>query len=109
MALLTVTTISPSGTVAPTPVAAAGGGDTFPNNGKVQLDITNGGGGSITVTVVAVLPCDQQSLHNITNAIAAGATERMGPFDRHYIDSSGITSLTYSGVTSVTIAPFAPS
>lgn len=103
---MTVTTVNPSGTVDPTPVAAAGGGDQFTNNGKTLLKVVNGSGGSITVTIAAQRSCDQGSTHNIANAVAAGATELMGPFDpARYSDASGFVQVTYSGVTSLTVVP----
>lgn len=105
MATLSVTTLSPSGTADPAPVAAAVGGDQFTNNGKTLFKVVNGGGSAITVTIVAQRACDQGTLHDITNSVGAGATEWMGPFSERYVDSSGFTQVTYSGVTSVTVAP----
>lgn len=106
MATLSVTTVTTAGVVDPTPVAAAGGGDQFANNGKTILKVVNGSGGAITVTVASQRSCDQGSTHNVTNSVGAGATELMGPFptDR-YSDANGYCQVTYSGVTSLTVAP----
>lgn len=105
MALLTVQQITAAGVVPQTPVAAAPGGDTFSNNGRTKLIIANGGGSGITVTISAQIACDMGTLHDITNSIAAGATEIMGPFSTRYNDSSGLVHVGYSAVTSVTVSP----
>jgi hypothetical protein len=107
MATLSVTSMSPSGTVEPALTAAAGGGDQFPNNGKTYLKVTNGGGVPITVTIVAQRACDQGTIHNIANSVANATTELMGPFSDRYTDGNGFCQVTYSGVTSVTVGAIA--
>lgn len=107
MATLTVQQISTAGVVPADLVAADTDGDSFANNGRTFLDIANGGDDPITVTVAAVRPCDQGFTHDITNTIADGATERMGPFDpNRYSDAAGAADVTYSDVTSVTVGAF---
>lgn len=106
MATLVATTLAVSGTVEPTPAAAAGGGDQVLWGTNVRLKIINGGVGSINVTIAAQVACDQGSTHNIVNAIGAGVTEFMGPFTERYKDANGYIQITYSGVTSVTIYAF---
>lgn len=96
--------VTTAGIVDPTPAAAASGGDQFTNTGRQLLKVVNGGGSAVTVTVPAQVTCDQGSSHNITNSVAAGATELMGPFTSRYTDTNGYTQITYSGVTSVTVA-----
>jgi hypothetical protein len=107
MALLTVQTFTTAGAAEAALVAAAGGGDTFPNNGRTILKVSNESGGSITVTISAQVACDQGSLHNITNSIADGETEVMGPFrtDR-FNDASGLVHVGYSGASSVTVGVY---
>lgn len=107
MATLTVSQLSPSGVVEAALVAAAGGGDQFTNNGKTYFKVTNGSGAPITVTIVAQQTCDQGSVHSIANAVAAGATEIMGPFSSRYTDANGFCQVTYSGVTTLTVGAFA--
>ena len=104
MATLTVAQVSTAGIVDPTPVAAAAGGDQFTNNGRTFLKVVNGSGGAITVTVAAQATCDQGSTHNVANSVSAGATELMGPFSSRYTDANGFCQVTYSGVTSLTVA-----
>lgn len=109
MATLTVQALSPSGTAPSSLVAVGGSGDLLPNNGKAMVDIHNGSGGSLTVTIAAQIACDMGTLHDITNTIADGATETMGPFSARYIDSSGFTHISYSATSTVTIRAYTPS
>lgn len=104
MALLTVQHTSGLTGLTPTFSAAAGGGDTFQNSGSPQFQVKNGGGSSITVTVAAQHACEQGVTHNVVATVAAGAHAVLGPFDHHYNNVAGIVSVTYSGVTSVTVA-----
>src|SRR4051812_21566790 len=106
MATLVATTLSASGTVEPTPAAAAGGGDQVLWGPGVRIKVVNGAGSPITVTIPAQVPCDQGSTHNITNAVANGTSEFMGPFTERYKDSNGYVQITYSSATSVTIYAF---
>lgn len=55
MAALTVQNVARSG-LAPSYAAAAGGGDTFTNDGAVFLHVKNGGGSSINVTIDSTAP-----------------------------------------------------
>lgn len=88
-------------------VAASGGGDQFQNNGKTTLEIANGSGAPITVTVPRTKACDQGSLHPVTNVVAAGVTDTMGPFPVElHNDALGYCQITYSGVTTLTIGAF---
>lgn len=88
--------------------AAAGGGDTFVNTKDAVLEVINGGGGSITVTVAAVGTCSQGYTHNLAVSVGAGVHKRIGPFSSEYQTSAGVVSITYSGVSSVTVAVTAP-
>lgn len=93
-------------------VSAAGGGDSVANpKGNIILRVTNGGGGSINVTVAAgpnpTRPADgtfpAMTLANVVVAVAAGATRYIGPFPPAFNDNSGNLQVTYSGVTSVSV------
>jgi hypothetical protein len=102
MANLTVYDADPTtGTVLPALVAATGGGDTAPNDGNTALEILNGSGAPITLTVAAIAPCSFGTVHNAAYPIAAGERRLVGPFR---MDRFGSTlTITYSAVTSVTI------
>lgn len=91
--------------VTPALVAATAGGDKFYNNGDTVLHVKNGGGAPITVTVAATAKCSHGSLHDSVSSIAAGATAQIGPFPQARFNGiDGKISITYSGVTTVTVA-----
>lgn len=105
MATLTVDVIdNTTGLADPAGVAAAGGGDDFPNDGNTMLKVVNGGGGAITVTVDSVTTCNFGFDHNSPDAasVGAGETRFFGPFPVARFGSS--VAVSYSGVTSVTVA-----
>lgn len=100
-------------------VAAAGGGDTVDNDGRTFLHVKNGGGGSINVTVSAQVASVQDprkgilTRSNIVVAVTNAQERFIGPFPPSmFNDASGRILITYSGVTSVTVAavqaPIAP-
>jgi hypothetical protein len=89
-------------------VAAAGGGDAFPNNGKVLLQVTNGAGsGSVNVTVASQVPASAgiAPANNVV-AVGFGTTKLIGPFPVSAFTAAdtGLAAVTYSGVTSITVA-----
>jgi hypothetical protein len=84
---------------------AAVGGDTFLNNGRTFLNIKNGGGSAITVTI------DSKALSNfgtdvdIIVSIPSGSEKIIGEFDPSRFNSDlGIANIAYSAVASVTVA-----
>ncbi len=91
--------------------AAAGGGDQFTNTGIEFLLVNNESGGAITVTITAqdtstttggfgILTKDDRVI-----SVGAGAIEIIGKFAKSaYNDSSNFVQVTYSGVTSLTVA-----
>ncbi len=89
-------------------VAAAGGGDVFPNTGKEIVVIKNGGGSGITLTVETKATLDGLAVTDLTATIAAGETRAVGPFPPSIYSvggaAGGNAALSYSGVTSVTVA-----
>ena len=104
MATLTATTAAVTGTTF-TPASAAGGGDKFLNYGNERLYIQNGGGSDITLTIAPGGTPGGLDLADIAITVAAGAEMIVGPFNPQYFnDSSGYVNLTYSGVTTVTVA-----
>ena len=107
MALLTVQQAVLRGT-AVTFVAAAGGGDTFARpHGNVGLRIKNGGGAAITATIVipGTNSYGEPQPDVVSSSIAAAADVTLGPIPAEAVDSAtGLVSVTYSGVTTVTVA-----
>jgi hypothetical protein len=86
--------------------AAAAGGDSFAHAPTVLLSVKNGGAESVEVTVDAQIACDQGFFHHAIIAIPAGATRLIGPFQARFKQSDGKVNVTYSDVTSVTVAAF---
>ena len=90
--------------------AAAGDGDTADNNGSTFLHIKNGGGGEITATITAETTSVESNIYgdltkaNASIAISGSAEAFIGPFKPAAFNDDGQIAITYSGVTSVTIA-----
>ena len=85
--------------------SAASGGDQFLNDGKSILLVKNGDSSAKTVTVAGQRTCNQGSTHNAAVSVAAGAQEAIGPFNPAFFnDPNGYVQVTYSAVTSVTVA-----
>lgn len=106
MALLTPQAI-PSGGLAATYAAASVGGDTVPNaeDGRVFLHVKNGGGSAVTVTVgdPGRTPAGNPGTPSGVSVPAAG--DRFIPLQVGVVDASdGLVDVTYSGITSVTVA-----
>jgi hypothetical protein len=108
MATLTSQVITRAGVVV-TPVAAAGGGDAMPVGSGMMLEVTNGGGSSITVTLVVPAARTFEPNVAITSPVITvvnGTTRWIGPVDAQtFADPvTGLCTITYSGVTTVTVA-----
>ena len=101
--MATITAQAATANAALTYAGAAGGGDTIAGGTaqRTTLFVRNGGS-SITLTIAAVNACDQGFLHNVAVTCAAGDTEVFLPANCE--TAAGSFGLTYSGVTSVTIA-----
>lgn len=87
--------------------AADAGGDEFVVSPGTFVHVKNGSGGDITVTVDSKKDCDQASDHNSVTVVTAGEERFIGPFedsDRWGDPNSKRAAITYSGVTSLTIA-----
>lgn len=105
MATLTPTQITRTG-IADTLTAAAAGGDVFTNTSREWLEINNGGGSSITL-YAAFVADGTTIVQGKSWTIANGTRQKIGPFPTSpYNDSSNRVSLTYSGVTTVTVGVF---
>lgn len=109
MAVLTPQSPSLTG-AALTFAAAAGGGDSFPNQGRSVLIFRNGSGGPLTVTADCPNPdnfgVSGSGLDSVVS-VPDGATSDFvwGPFNpARFNDSNGRVQLSYSGVTSLTVA-----
>jgi len=106
MAALTIQEFDKDSSLTPSFAAATAGGDTFLNDGRTFLYIKNGSGGDLDVTVDSLVNCNQGSDHNIVTTVPAGSEEMVGPFTpaSRFNGDNNYASITYSGVTSLTIA-----
>lgn len=106
MAVLSVQSITQAG-IAPTFSAAGAAGDSFSNNEKTYFHVKNGGASSITVTVDSFTKCNHGFDHDITITVPASGERIIGPFpSARFNDDSSKVNVTYSAVTSVTVAAF---
>jgi hypothetical protein len=89
-------------------VAAAGGGDAFPPGRDTFFKVANGGGASITVTFATPGTIGGNAIADGGGAVTNGQSRIFGPFPAElYADPvTGLVTTTYSGVTTVTVAPF---
>jgi hypothetical protein len=84
---------------------ATSGGDTLKPRSRSVLLVKNGDASAKTVTVV--IPGNTefgQPQPDVAVTVAAGAETLIGPFPAGSEDDTGTVSITYSAVTSVTVA-----
>lgn len=106
MATLTVNPISRSG-LTQALVAAAAGGDQFPNAGNVFLHVKNGAASPITVTIGTPKTVDGLAVADRAVVVTNGTEVLIGPFPRDtYNDATGNVQVTYSSETTVTVGAF---
>jgi hypothetical protein len=109
MATLTRQNLSLTGLSNPSYAACAGGGDDFPNDGSnTFVHIKNGSGGALVATfddTGSTGPTGAQSYNpDVQVSVPAGGEQIIGPFPTGRFGSS--VAITYSGVTSLTIAVY---
>lgn len=93
-----------TGGLTPTYATAAGGGDTAPIGTNLLLHVINGGGTPLTVTLVTPGTADGLAIVDTAKSVAAGASAFV-PLRAVYRNPvTGRAAITYSGVTSVTVA-----
>lgn len=101
--------LTPNNGITPTYAAADATGDNFVNNGKTFLYILNGGVGAVTCTVTNQIADNlggAASTHNVAVTCPNGTIPTViGPLDPvRFNDGNSRANVTWSGVTSVTIA-----
>lgn len=105
MATLTTQTMTPVGGTALTTASAAGGGDAVNRPGKgMYLNVRNGDASPITVTIAVPGNLWNGQAAPDTEVTVAATSEKMIPIDARYANSSNQAVVTYSAVTSVTVA-----
>lgn len=92
-------------------VSADVGGDTFSNDGRTFLWVDNASGGDITVTLDAVaVAVEKQGFGSVpvtdtAVVVTAGEERLIGPLGiQRFNTSDSKVAVTYSGVTSLTVA-----
>jgi len=101
---LTVQTMTSAGLEA-TFTAANADGNFFENNGRTFIWIKNGDVSDHSIVIDSPGACDQGFYHDVTVVVAAGEERLIGPFTTaRFNDTNGNVNVTYSAVTSVTIA-----
>ena len=107
MATLTTQSISRSG-LTTSFTSAAGGGDSFTPDGQTLLRVKNASGSIITITVVSPgSVIEGVTKGDVTFTVPATTGDVIaGPFPaEHFADpTDGLADITYSGVTSLTVA-----
>lgn len=108
MATLTTQQAGQTG-VQVTTTAAAGGGDACECGAQNWLYVNNGGGSPITVTLVvpsSLSPYSGMTYTNVAVTVTNGTT-KMIPVGAQFRDpTTGLCTITYSGVTTVTVMAF---
>lgn len=107
MALLATQSVGYAG-VQPSLAAATGGGDTFTPGPNLFLYVNNGGGSSITVTVVTPGTVRGQAVSDLSVSVVNGTARfiRISPADFFMDPATGLGAISYSGVTTVTVGVF---
>lgn len=111
MAVLNVQNISKTG-LAVSYGAAAGGGDSFKDNGRQEtfLEVVNDSGAEVDVTVAAQHTTADApgvgtiAVPDIVVAVPAAGRRMIGPFPAAYRADDGSVEISYESVTSVTVA-----
>lgn len=83
-------------------------GHAFGNRGgRTYLEVKNGSGSSINVTLVTPITVGERAVADDVVAVAAGDTRKIGPFDEStYNNPDGTVWVNLSATTSVTLAAF---
>lgn len=107
MADITVQQITEDGLEAAAGTAATAAGDTFINNGRTFIIITDTGTTAPVVTINSLTDCSQGFDHNLSITVQSGEARYIGPFPRdRFNNSAQKVTVTYDDDTAVTIAVF---
>lgn len=107
MALLAKQQITEAG-LAPAFVAAGGTGDEFEPGENTYLEVINGSGASVDVTVVTPKTHHGHAVADNVTAVPAGQRRKIGPLAKEdYANpADGKADVTYSATGSVTVGCF---
>jgi hypothetical protein len=89
-------------------VAAAGGGDAFAPGATTFLRVLNSGGAPITVTLATPGNVGGNAIADGGGTVTNGQSRLFGGFpgDQYMDPTTGLVTVTYSAVTSVTVGVF---
>jgi len=104
---LTVQDIALAG-ITPSYAAANADGNSFDNQGGSYLQVKNGSGSQITVTIPTPAKVGGVDLEDITVTVAATTGDKViGPFAPELFNQSGgVVHVNYSAVTTITAGAF---
>jgi len=82
--------------------------DTFDNDGKTYLEVANGAGSSITVTVTGQVSLQHKVAATKVVTVPNAETHLIGPFPERFFNTDGANevSVDYSSITTITAAAF---
>ena len=109
MALLATQNVVLTGSgLTPAYTAAAGGGDTTAAGDRVFLHVKNGGGSPITVTLTTPGTVSDVAVSDPTYSVTNAQERMIGPLKPQLFadPTTGLVSIAYSGVTTVTVGAF---
>lgn len=87
--------------------AASAGGDRVTAGAGIYVIVRNGGASAVTVTLATPgTVFNGQQIPDTTISVGAGASVIV-PVNRNYRSDDGLADITYSDVTSVTVAALA--
>lgn len=105
MSLRTAEQLTRSPGLSPTFTAADVAGDSFANDGRTMFRWKNTSGAPITVTIPLVTTVDGQAITSKTISVPATTGDvQTDVFPADYNDTLGRVNVTYSAVTSLTVA-----
>ena len=86
--------------------AATAGGDLLPNDGRQWIEVINGSGSAVTVTVYGYVDGASVAIKTYTVPLTTGRY-KIGPFPPGtFNNASNQVAIGYSAVTTVTVAAF---
>jgi hypothetical protein len=105
--VVTATALSRAGITDTLPTTPDGtNGNKIAFNPTMWVEVNNGSGSPITVTLDITRIVDGQAVTDPTVTINAGVRKKIGPFTDDYRQTDDYIWLTFSAVTSVTMAAF---
>ena len=93
-----------STTMPTTPTATHG--NKIPNDGKTYIEVANGAGAPINVTIDTPGTVDGMAIESLIVAVANGTRQKIGPFPLSFNQSDGYVWGVCSSVATITMGAF---